>query len=84
MKTLLSVMLVASSLLSINVQANEVEKSAEQLLSQQVEVLNRQLAMQINQDIKFAIYTIKMPVVADQKTLVAQTAKTVKKESNSE
>lgn len=84
MKTLLSTILIAGTLMSINVNADELEKSAEQLMDQQIAQVNLQLANQISQDIKFATYTMKMPVVAEQKVLLAQTKDTSKKQTDSE
>lgn len=84
MKTLLSVILMTGAFISTNVNANEIEKSAEQVMSQQIAQVNLQLANQITQDIKFATYTIKLPEVAEQKMLLAQTKKTSEKENQSE
>ncbi|WP_286264396.1 hypothetical protein [Thalassotalea atypica] len=84
MKSLISVAFISAMVIGFNVQATSLEQSTAQVMAQQTAKLNQHIQLQLNTDIQFATHTMKMPVVAEQKTLVAKTAKQEKKASDSE
>ncbi len=84
MKTLITVVTLAMTSLSVNAQETQLEKDAAQILSNQMASVSMKVENQLRQDIEFATYSLKMPMVSEQKTLVAKVEKTDKKEIESE
>lgn len=84
MKTLITVLTLAMTSLGINAQETQLEKDAAQILSNQMATVSMKVENQLRQDIKFVTYSLKMPLVSEQNTLVAKVEKTEKKEIESE
>lgn len=74
MKLLTTGILTTALLLTGNAFAKDAELTAADLVKQQLQQVEFNVGQQLSQDIKFAVNTVKMPIVEEEDTLIAKNA----------